>query len=131
MWGPYSRNWRKLKDATRPSRFRSARGAAVDMGPITLHAHGRRSRSESGFDAVVAGYLATLFIATITGVLARTAGGSFVILFLGATSITALFGAVHIWFTGRTRWGSFGLSLPLLLIGLPLALAFLGMLLSR
>jgi hypothetical protein len=129
MWGPYNRSGRKLKDATRPSRFYGRRGPATDIGPVTLHAQGRRSRSETGFDVAVAGYVATLFVATITGILAFTASGWFVTLFLGATSITALFGAVHIWFTGRKGWGSFGLSLPLLLVGLPLALGFLGMVL--
>ena len=131
MMGSFQGRWNRIRSATRPVRFAGRTATPVDIGPVTLHAKVPRNRSERGFDAVVVAYMTTIFVATMTGILARVVEGPFLPLFVGATGLTAIYGIVRIFSVNRKVVGSFLMSIPLLIVGLPLMMAFLGMMLTR
>jgi len=114
MWGPYNRSWRKLKEATRPTPIHSPKGSG-DIGPVTLHSHGRHHRKRTGFEAATTAYAATTIVGCATAILAQRTGGDLSPLFLIATAITAGVGASFI-LAARQPWRR------RLLLGLPLVL---------
>ena len=123
MWGPYNKSWRRLKDATRSTRFYGERGPADDVGPVTLHAKGRRSRRERSFDAVIGAYVAMMGVGCAAGLLAHRVGGSvatvsFLVLALAAFgAATFVLGARQ---AGRIRYVA---AVPLIVLG---AVALVG-----
>ena len=114
MWGPYNRSWRKLKDATRPTRFYGDRGPATDIGPVTLHARGRRHRDEKGFEKVAGWYVATIMVAAILGLPTKLIGEPFITLFLIVVPSVACAAAIQVLTAYRLRWPGFLFAAPLL-----------------
>jgi len=117
MWGPYNKSWRRLKDATRSSRFYGPRGAGDDVGPVTLHAKGRRSRRERSFDAVIGAYVAVMGVGCATGLLAHRVGGSVATLSFLALAVTAFGAAAFVLGAqqaGRVRYAA---AAPLIVLG--------------
>ena len=117
VWGPYNKSWRRLKDATRSSRFYGPRGAGDDVGPVTLHAKGRRSRRERSFDAVVGAYVTTLGVGCATGLLAHRLGGSVATVSFLVFALTAFGSAALVLGSrqaGRIRYAA---AVPLIVLG--------------
>ncbi len=121
MWGPYNRSWRKLKEATRPTRFYGKRGPATDIGPVTLHAKGRRHRDDRGFEIVAGAYVAAMIAGVLLGPAAKVIGPPFGLLFFIIMPSVTIAGAIRILAVHGLRLRGALLAVPLLAVGLPLA----------
>ncbi|MHC4451405.1 MAG: hypothetical protein ACYS0E_14920 [Planctomycetota bacterium] len=117
MLGPYSKNLRNLKAATRPDPFCGERGSPIGSGPFALHAKVPRHRHETAFEVATRAYLATILVILVaTGALAAF-GEPFAFVFFVVTSSSALIGAGRVLVAYRFHDTGLLLGLPLLANG--------------